>query len=81
MAWETTHILYEWEPYNEVEIMGEVRRYSDGYRSLIVHQLDDLQGFPQIPEHALKTPVWWSAYEEKWFLASGKELKLPHKLR
>ncbi len=42
MAHEITHILYEWEPLTEVEIMGKVRSYSLGYHSLILHRLADL---------------------------------------
>jgi hypothetical protein len=80
MAYETSHILYEWEPTIEVEIAGEKRRYSDGYRSLIIHRLSDLSGYPQIPAHALKTPVWHSGYLDKWVLANGQDLRLPHKL-
>ncbi len=81
MARECSHTLYEWERYNEVEIAGEVHRYNDGYRSLIVHRLDDLKCYPQIPETALKTAVWYSGYNEAWYLANGQKLQLPHKLR
>lgn len=80
MTDHTTHILYEWEDWAEVEIMGKTRRYSNGYRSLIVHRLDTLEHFPQIPTNALKTPVWYSGYTERWYLGNGKELQLPHKM-
>ena len=80
MAHETTHILYEWEPSTEVEIMGKVRSYSLGYHSLILHRLADLALTPQIPDDALKTPCWYSGYLERWFLANGEPLELPHKL-
>ena len=76
MAHETTHILYEWEDFTEVEIMGKLRCYSTGSRSLIVHRLDTLQHFPQIPATARKTPVWYSGYNEKWYLANGQELRM-----
>jgi len=76
-----SHILYEWENYVEVKIAGETRRYNDGYRSLIMHRLEDIaKSCPQIPTTALKTPVWYSSYNETWFLANGQRLQLPHKL-
>jgi len=80
MAHETTHVLYEWEPFTEVEIMGKVRRYSLGYHSLILHRLADLALTPQIPDNALKTRCWYSGYLERWFLANRELLELPHKL-
>jgi len=81
MPRETTHVLYEWEPTVEVEIMGQLRHYPGEYHSLIVHRLDDLPSFPQIPTTALKTPVWYSGYLEAWYLANGQPLQLPYKLR
>jgi hypothetical protein len=80
MAHETTHIVYEWEPFTEVEMMGKARRYSLGYRSLIVHRLADLALYTQIPDTALTTPCWYSGYRERWFLANGEPLELPNKL-
>ena len=78
MAHETTHILYEWIPL--METPGG-KTYQGMYHSLIVHRLSDLSQYPMIPDNAIKTPVWWSGYTERWFLANGQELKLPHKLR
>lgn len=80
MSNNTTHILYEWEDTNEVEIMGQTRRYRGDYHNLIVHSLDTLQCF-HIPETAMKTPVWFSTYNERWYLANGKPLTIPYKLR
>ena len=31
-------------------------------------------------DDALKTPCWYSGYVERWFLANGEPLELPHKL-
>lgn len=80
MAHETTHILYEWETFTEVEIMGQKRRYSDGPKSIIAHRLDTLAAYPQIPANAFQTRVYWSSYNERWCLANGQELHLPHKI-
>ena len=80
MLHRTTHILYEWEPVTEVEIAGRVRQYSIGYHSFILHRLADLAITPQIPDDALTTPCWYNGYLERWFLANGKPLELPHKL-
>lgn len=74
MAHETTHILYEWESYAEVEIRGKMYRYPQGPYSLILHRLDALKHFPQIPADARKTPCWYSGYTEKWYRANGHEL-------
>ncbi len=80
MAWETSHILYEWEVFNEIEIMGKKRSYSDGPRFLILHRLDNVAvSCPQIPTHALTTPVWYNYSNERWMLANGQELHIPHK--
>jgi len=80
MSHITTHVLYEWEDTTQVEIRGKVHSYRGDYHSIIVHSSDTLQCF-HIPETALKTPVWYSAYAEKWYLANGKELTIPYKLR
>jgi hypothetical protein len=80
MAHETTHILYEWEPFTEVEIAGKMRSYSLGYHSMTLHRLAELAITPEIPTDALQTPCWYSGYLERWFLANGKPLELPHTL-
>ena len=80
MSYTATHILYEWEDTTEVTIRGEVHRYKGDYHSIIVHGLDTLQCF-HIPETAMKTPVWYSTYNERWMLANGKPLTIPYKLR
>lgn len=74
-----SHILYEWETFTDVEIRGEVRRYSNGPRSLILHRLENPK--PNVPENALQTPCYYSSYLDKWLLANGELLELPHKLR
>ena len=80
MSHTTTHILYEWEDTTEVEIRGTVHHYKGDYRSIILHQLDTGQCF-HIPETAMKTPVWYSDYNERWYLANGQPLTIPYKLR
>ena len=80
MSHTATHILYEWEDTNEVEVMGEKRRYKGAYHSIIAHRMDTLQAF-HIPETAMKTPVWWSDYTERWHHVNDQPLNIPCKLR
>ena len=76
-----SHICYEWETLTMVQLAGEKIWLRDAPHSLILHCLDDLRAYPQIPSDAYKTPVWYSYENKRWYLANGTPLELPYRVK